>query len=72
MKKNMGNADRIIRVIIAAIIAVLYFTGTITGTVAIILLVVAVVFVLTSMVGFCPLYALFGLNTCPRTTRHHN
>lgn len=65
MKKNMGNADRIIRTIIAVIIAALYFTGTITGTVGLVLLILAGVFVLTSLVSFCPLYTLFGLNTCP-------
>lgn len=66
MKKNMGTADRIIRVIIAAAIAGLYFTGTITGTLGIILLVLAGVFVLTSLISFCPLYALVGLSTCPK------
>jgi hypothetical protein len=65
MKKNMGSADRIIRVIIAAILGVLYFNGTISGTTGIVLLVLAGVFVLTSMVSFCPLYAPFGISTCP-------
>ena len=65
MKKNMGSADRIIRVLLAIVAAVLYFTGTISGTVAIILLVLAGVFVLTSLISFCPLYAPFGLKTCP-------
>jgi fatty acid desaturase len=65
MKKNMGSADRIIRFILAAVVAVLYFTNTITGTLGIVLLVLAGVFVLTSLIGFCPLYALVGLNTCP-------
>jgi len=64
MKKNMGSADKIIRVIIAAIICVLFFTGTITGTLGIILLVLAGVFVLTSLISFCPLYAPFGISTC--------
>ncbi len=64
MKKNMGTADRIIRVIIAAIIAVLYFTGIIPGTLGVILLILAGVFVLTSLISFCPLYAPFGLSTC--------
>jgi hypothetical protein len=64
MKKNMGTADRIIRVIIAAIIATLYFTNIITGTLGIVLLVLAGVFVLTSLISFCPLYAPFGLRTC--------
>jgi hypothetical protein len=65
MTKNMGSADRIIRVIIAAIVSILYFTGTISGTIGIVLLVLAGVFVLTSMISFCPLYAPFGIKTCP-------
>ena len=65
MKKNMGLADRIIRVIIAAIIGVLYFTGTVSGTLGIVLLVLAGVFALTSLISFCPLYAPFGIKTCP-------
>ena len=65
MKKNMGTADRIIRVIIAAIVATLYFTNVISGTIGIVLLVLAGIFVLTSLVSFCPLYAPFGLSTCP-------
>lgn len=65
MKKNMGNADRIIRVIIAVLIAALYFTNVITGTLGLVLLVLAGVFVLTSVISFCPLYAPFGIKTCP-------
>jgi uncharacterized membrane protein len=65
MKKNMGSADRIIRVIIAAIVGVLYFTGIISGTLGIVLLVLAAVFVLTSLISFCPLYAPFGISSCP-------
>ncbi len=61
----MGLADRTIRVIIAAIIGVLYFTGTVSGTLGIVLLVLAGVFVLTSLISFCPLYAPFGIKTCP-------
>ena len=64
MKKNMGLTDRIIRVIIAVIIASLYFANILTGTLGIILLVLAGVFLLTSFVSFCPLYAPFGLTTC--------
>lgn len=63
MTKNMGSADRIIRVIIAAIVGILYFTETISGTLGIILLVLAGVFVLTSLISFCPLYAPFGIKT---------
>lgn len=65
MKKNMGTADRVIRFIIAAVIGVLYYTGTISGTLGIVLLVLAAVFVLTSFVSFCPLYIPFGISTCP-------
>lgn len=65
MKKNMGNTDRVVRLLIAAVIAVLYFTHTITGTLGIVLLVLGGVFVFTSLVSFCPLYTLFGINTCP-------
>lgn len=63
MKKNMGSLDRILRLVVAAIIAALYFTNVITGTLGIVLLVLAAVFVLTSMISFCPLYLPFGLNT---------
>ncbi|MCR9013780.1 YgaP family membrane protein [Aquiflexum gelatinilyticum] len=64
MKKNMGSADRIIRTIIALIAAYLYFGGIVTGTLGIVLVVVAAVFLLTSLVSFCPLYSIVGLNTC--------
>lgn len=64
MKKNMGAADRIIRLIIAGLVAALYFTNTISGTLGIVLLVLAGIFVLTSLVSFCPLYTLFGIKTC--------
>lgn len=64
MKKNMSSADRIIRIIIAAILVTLYFTNVVSGTLGIVLLVVAGVFTLTSLVSFCPLYAIFGCSTC--------
>ncbi|MFA7327484.1 MAG: DUF2892 domain-containing protein [Candidatus Kapaibacterium sp.] len=64
MKKNMGSADKILRIIIAVVIAVLYFTDVIPGLLGTILLVLAVVFVLTSLVSFCPLYTIFGIKTC--------
>jgi len=63
LNKNMGTLDRIIRVVIAAVIAVLYFTGNLSGLAAIILGILAVVFVATSLVSFCPLYLPFGLST---------
>jgi len=64
MKKNMGTADRIIRVILAIIIVALYYANVITGLYGIVLLVLAGVFILTSLVSYCPLYASFGLSTC--------
>ena len=63
MKKNMGSADRIIRLIIAVVVVALYFTGVIGGTVGIVLIALSVVFVLTSLISFCPLYLPFGLDT---------
>ena len=68
MKQNMGGADRIIRILIAAVLAYLYFSGTVTGILGLVLVVIAGVFVLTSLVGFCPLYTLVGVNTCARKT----
>lgn len=65
MKKNMGSADRIIRLIIAAIIGILFYTNVVSGTFGIILVILAGVFVLTSLVSFCPLYTIVGMNTCP-------
>lgn len=64
MKKNMGSADKIVRILIALLIAGLYFGNIISGTLGIVLLVLAGVFVLTSLVSFCPLYAPFGIRTC--------
>ena len=63
MKKNMGTVDRVIRVLIAVVFAVLFFTKVVTGTLGIILLVLGVVFLLTSVVSFCPLYLPFELST---------
>ena len=65
MKRNMGNADRIIRVIIAAVLILLYLNGTLSGTLGIVMLVLSGVFILTSVVSFCPIYAPFGISTCP-------
>ena len=65
MTTNMGSTDKIIRILAAVVIAALYFTNTITGTLGIVLMVLAVVFLLTSLTGFCPLYKIFGISTCP-------
>ncbi len=63
MPKNMGTVDRVVRAVFAVAVAILYFTGTISGTVAIILGVLALVFLATSLVGTCPLYIPFKLST---------
>ena len=68
MKKNLGNADRIIRLCIAGLLAVLWFQNIITGTWGIVALAVAAVFVLTSLVSWCPLYALFGFRSSKKTS----
>ncbi|MBI2731015.1 MAG: DUF2892 domain-containing protein [Sphingobacteriales bacterium] len=65
MKKNMGNTDRIIRILLAIIFGALYFTNPVTGTLGLVLVVLGVVFVLTSLISFCPLYSIFGISTCP-------
>jgi hypothetical protein len=63
MKQNMGTIDRVIRVLLAIVVLVLYLTGNISGTAAIILGIIAVIFVLTSLVGFCPLYVPLKIST---------
>jgi len=64
MKKNMGSVDRIIRLALAVVITVLYLTGTIQGIFGIILIVIALIFAVTSFIGFCPLYTLLKISTC--------
>lgn len=64
MKKNMGATDKGIRVLIAIIIAVLYYFNVIEGTLAYILMALALIFLITSFISFCPLYKPFGINTC--------
>lgn len=61
----MGSTDKIIRIIVAVIAIALYFTGTLTGTLGIVALVAAGIFLLTSVVSFCPLYTVFGFSSCP-------
>lgn len=68
MKKNIGNTDKLIRLMLALLVAVLYYTGVISGTLAIILGIIAVVLVVTSMVSFCGLYSILGINTCKTKT----
>lgn len=69
MKKNMGKTDKIIRLLLAAIFIGLFMGKMVTGTVGIILLVLAAVFIATSWISFCPLYVLFGANTCSKNER---
>ena len=63
MKRNLSNLDRIIRVVIAAVFAYLYFSGIVTGMLGIVLVILGAVFVLTSFIGFCPLYVPFKFST---------
>lgn len=71
MVKNMGSADRIIRLIIVAVIAALYFAGQITGTAALILGIIAIVFFATSLIGWCPVYTPLGISTKKRDKALH-
>jgi predicted PurR-regulated permease PerM len=64
MKKNMGTVDKAVRILVAAVIIVLYALGILSGTIGLILGIIALVFIFTSFIGFCPLYTLLGLNTC--------
>ena len=68
MQRNMSKADQLIRGVIAATIAGLYFANLLTGTLGLILIVFAGVFLVTSYISFCPLYALFGIQSC----KHHH
>jgi hypothetical protein len=65
MKTNVGSMDKVIRIVLALIFAGLYFTGTVTGTVGLVLVILGGVFLVTALLGFCPLYAMVGLSTCP-------
>jgi hypothetical protein len=70
MKKNRGTADKLIRILVAALFAALYFTHIITGTLSIILLGLATVFILTAFIGSCPLYLPFKINTNKKSQKH--
>lgn len=69
MKKNMGSTDKILRVLLAILVGILYYTGTISGTLALVLGAFAVIFIATSLISFCPLYLPFGINTCKREAK---
>lgn len=63
MKNNMGSADKVIRILVAITVIALYFGNIISGTIAIILLVLAGILIITSFISFCPLYLPFGIST---------
>lgn len=63
MKKNMGTVDKVIRILVAVVVVILYFTNVISGTLGIILLVLSAIFVVTSILSICPLYMPFGIST---------
>jgi hypothetical protein len=65
MKQNVGSTDKIIRIVAAVVFAALYFTGTVTGTVGMVLLVLGGIFLATSLISFCPIYSILGMSTCP-------
>ncbi|PPK96661.1 Protein of unknown function (DUF2892) [Nonlabens xylanidelens] len=65
MKKNLGTIDRIIRILFAVVVSILFFTNVVTGTLGVILLIVGGVLLATSFMNFCPLYAVLGINSCP-------
>jgi uncharacterized protein (DUF58 family) len=71
MKKNMGMVDRVLRTVLAVIVAILYFSGQLTGTAALILGVFAVIFLVTSSVGYCPVYSLLGVSTLKAGEHEH-
>lgn len=66
MQKNMGTTDRILRIVAAIAIAILYFTNVISGPFAIALGLLAVILMVTSLIGFCPIYGPFGIRTCKK------
>ncbi|MGG9972322.1 YgaP family membrane protein [Ferruginibacter sp. SUN002] len=68
MKKNMGTVDKAIRLIVAAILSSLYFTDIIQGKLGVTAIVFSVILLLTSFISFCPVYTLFGMNTCKTKT----
>ncbi|MGL2964760.1 YgaP family membrane protein [Flavobacterium sp. RSB2_4_14] len=64
MKKNMGGLDKVLRVLAAIVFIYLFYSGIVTGTLGYVLLAFGAIFILTSLISFCPLYTLLGINTC--------
>jgi hypothetical protein len=69
MKANVGNTDKLIRIIMAIVLGTLYLTNTVSGVLGIVVLVFAIILVATSLISFCPIYPLFGINTCPNKNK---
>lgn len=69
MKKNVGAVDKVLRIVIAAILVILYLTSAVTGTLGIVLVLVALVLLLTAFISFCPLYLPFGISTCKKEAK---
>jgi hypothetical protein len=65
MKKNLGNLDRVLRLLFGVIVAILYFTNILTGIIGLVLVIAGGILFATALIGFCPLYAILGLNSCP-------
>jgi hypothetical protein len=70
MKKNVGSTDQIIRLILAILVGILYYTDTIIGTLGLVLVAFSIILVLTSVFNFCPLYLPFGINTRKKQVKH--
>ncbi|OYT16367.1 MAG: hypothetical protein B7C24_08170 [Bacteroidetes bacterium 4572_77] len=66
MKKNIGKSDKLVRLVVAALLVILFYTDVISGTIGIIAIIIAAVFSLTSLINSCPLYPIFGINTCSK------
>ena len=66
MKKNMGSYDKLIRLSVAIVLIILYYNGVLAGTLGIVALVIALIFTVTSLIGFCPLYSIFGIKICKK------
>lgn len=69
MKKNVGNIDKVVRVIIAIVAGYLYFSGTVEGVLGYVALAVGVIMLATAAMGRCPLFSIFGMSTCPLSNK---
>jgi len=65
MKKNLGAIDKLVRLVVALLLIIVYFQGLVVGILGVVFLIIAAIFVVTSLVGICPIYAVFGISSCP-------